>query len=380
MRIVYCIAGTRHSGGMERVLANKANWLVEHGYEVVIVTTDQHDEEPFFQLHPSIKCYDLAINYEDNNGASFLNKALNYPLRQFRHRKRLAALLRRLKADIVISMFCNDASFLPSINDGSAKILEIHFSRFKRLQYGRTGIWAIADRWRSWRDVATARRFDSFVVLTGEDRAYWGELGNITVIPNARSFEPDIPSGLENLQILAVGRLCYQKGFDMLVEVWRKVCDVVPGWTLRIVGSGESEATLRARIKELGLDARIEIIAAKPSDMPTIYRNASILVMSSRYEGLPMALLEGQASGLPIVSFACKCGPKDIIHDGVDGYIVPEGDIDAMAEKIISLACDTELRKRMGEAALNASESFSESKVMRRWEELFHIVCSKKTI
>lgn len=380
MRIVYCIAGTRHSGGMERVLANKANWLVEHGYEVVIVTTDQHGEEPFFSLHPSIKCYDLAINYEDNNGSSFLDKALNYPLRQFRHRSHLKALLKRIKADIVISMFCNDASFLPSIDDGSAKILEIHFSRFKRLQYGRKGVWAVADRWRSWRDVATARRFDRFVVLTREDRANWGPLDNITAIPNARSFEPGIPSALETRRVLAVGRLCYQKGFDMLVDVWRKVCDVVPDWTLRIVGSGESEDALRARIKELALDSRVEIVSAKASEMPAIYRDASILVMSSRYEGLPMALLEGQASGLPIVSFACKCGPKDIIHDGVDGYIVPEGDIDAMAEKIIKLAGDTDLRKRMGAAALMASADYSESEVMGLWEELFRTVCVKKTI
>ena len=280
----------------------------------------------------------------------------------------------------MISMFCNDASFLPSIDDGSAKILEIHFSRFKRLQYGRKGIWAVADRWRSWRDVATARRFDRFVVLTREDRANWGPLDNITAIPNARSFEPDIPSALETRRVLAVGRLCYQKGFDMLVDVWRKVCDVVPDWTLRIVGSGESEDALRARIKELALDSRVEIVSAKPSEMPAIYRDASILVMSSRYEGLPMALLEGQASGLPIVSFACKCGPKDIIHDGVDGYIVPEGDIDAMAEKIIKIAGDTDLRKRMGAAALKASADYSESEVMGLWEELFRTVCVKKTI
>ena len=103
MRIVYCIAGTRHSGGMERVLANKANWLVEHGHEVVIVTTDQHGELPFFNLDTRIECYDLAINYEDNNGGSFLNKAFKYPFKQLRHRRKLAKLLGDLKADVVVS-------------------------------------------------------------------------------------------------------------------------------------------------------------------------------------------------------------------------------------------------------------------------------------
>ena len=134
MKIVYCIAGTYNSGGMERVLANKANYLVRKGYEVVIVTTDQRGQKPFFSLDQCICCYDLGINYEENNGKSFVNKLIHYPFKQWKHKKRLSALLKELKADIEISMFCNDASLLPSIQDGSRKVLEIHFSRFKRLQ------------------------------------------------------------------------------------------------------------------------------------------------------------------------------------------------------------------------------------------------------
>ena len=112
MKIVYCIAGTYNSGGMERVLANKANYLVSHGYEVVIITTDQREKQSFFELDQRINCCDLRINYEENNGKSFLNKLANYPFKQWKHRKRLTACLKQLKADIVVSMFCNDASFL----------------------------------------------------------------------------------------------------------------------------------------------------------------------------------------------------------------------------------------------------------------------------
>ena len=97
MKILYCIAGTRHSGGMERVLANKANWLVRHGYEVAIVTTDQEGEKPFFPLDERIECYDLGIGYEQNNGKSFINKLLHYPIKQYRHRKRLTTLLQQVK-------------------------------------------------------------------------------------------------------------------------------------------------------------------------------------------------------------------------------------------------------------------------------------------
>ena len=147
MRIVYCIAATYNSGGMERVLANKANWLVSNGYEVIIVTTDQRGRAPFFKLDNRIKKYDLGINYEENNGSSLLNKIVHYPFKQFRHKHALDKLLKQLNADIVISMFCNDASILPLVEDGSIKLLEIHFSRFKRLQYGRKGSLCRSECW-----------------------------------------------------------------------------------------------------------------------------------------------------------------------------------------------------------------------------------------
>ena len=155
------------------MLAKKANWLVEQGHEVVIVTTDQRGQRPFFPLDERIKCYDLGVDYEENNGKSFVNKLIHYPFKQWKHKRKLSALLHSLRADVVISMFCNDASFIPSIKDGSKKILEIHFSRFKRLQYGRKGLWKLADEYRSKQDAKVAARFDRFVVLTDEDKEYF---------------------------------------------------------------------------------------------------------------------------------------------------------------------------------------------------------------
>lgn len=356
------------------MLANKANWLAERGHKVVIITTDQNGEPPFFNLDDTIVSYDLGINYEQNNGSSFLNKLLNYPAKQWRHYRRLSKLLKQLKADVVVSMFCNDASFIHRIKDGSRKILEIHFSRFKRLQYGRNGIWGFADRMRSRGDLKTASRFDRFVVLTKEDSQNWEGLDNLVVISNARTFEAAEPAPLKNKTVLAVGRLCYQKGFDRLVEVWDKVASQVPDWKLEIIGGGEDEEKLRHYIESKGLADRIIIRSAKSDEMPKIYRDASIYVMTSRYEGLPMALLEAQAVGLPIVSFDCKCGPKDIVTDGEDGYLVNEGDIDTMAQRLIRLMTDEDLRIEMGANAFRNSDRFSESVVMLQWLDLFNNV------
>lgn len=370
MKIIYCIAGTCHSGGMERVLANKANYLTGHGYEVVIVTTDQQGLPPFFPLAEQIRCIDLGINYEENNGKSFANKLLHYPLKQYRHQKRLAAILKREKPDITVSMFCNDAGFITRINDGSKKVLEIHFSKFKRLQYNRKGLWRLADLWRSKQDEKTVRRFDKFVVLTEEDKGYWGNLPNITVIPNANTFATPQTAALENKKVIAVGRYTHQKGFERLIEAWHILSPEFPDWRLDIIGDGEERDKLQHLIRFYHLEEQITL-ASPTKSIDKVYLDASVLAMPSRYEGLPMVLLEAQAFGLPIVSFACKCGPKDIVADGETGFLVEENDIEGLARQLAKVMKDKNLRKQMGRKAKEVSLRYAEDAVMAKWTALF---------
>ena len=376
MKIIYCIACTCHSGGMERVLANKANYLARHGYEIVVVTTDQRGAQPFFLLEPGIRNIDLGINYDENNGKSFLNKLLHYPLKQYRHKKRLKAVLMTERPDVTVSMFNNDADFIPSIKDGSAKVLEIHFSKFKRLQYGRKGVWKLADRWRSKQDEKTVRKFDRFVVLTEEDKAYWGNLPNIMVIPNAISGIPAGTALLANKRVIAVGRYTYQKGFERLVDAWHLLASRFPDWKLDIIGEGEERPLLEQRIHFYGLDGQVTL--TRPTqEIGKVYQEASILASSSRYEGLPMVLLEAQAFGLPIVAFQCKCGPKDIVSDGMNGYLVPEGDTAGMARRLEILMKDEDLRKRMGLKAKESALRFNEETIMKKWMNTFQTLAGR---
>lgn len=370
MKIIYCIACTCHSGGMERVLTNKANYLARHGYEIVVVTTDQRGKQPFFPLEPSIRSIDLGINYDENNGKSFLNKLLHYPVKQALHRKRLKAVLMKERPDVTVSMFNNDAGFIPGIKDGSAKLLEIHFSKFKRLQYGRKGVWKLADWWRSKQDEKTVRKFDRFVVLTEEDKAYWGNLPNIMVIPNAISGIPAGTALLANKRVIAVGRYTYQKGFERLVDAWHLLASRFPDWNLVIIGDGEERPLLEQRIRSYGLERQVTL--TRPTqEIGKVYQEASILASSSRYEGLPMVLLEAQAFGLPIVAFQCKCGPKDIVSDGMNGYLVPEGDTAGMAQRLEILMKDEALRKRMGLKAKESALRFNEEVIMKKWMYTF---------
>ena len=376
MKIVYCIAGTYNSGGMERVLSLKANYLARHGYDVTIVTSDQRGRKMFFDFDKRIKTYDLGINYDINNGKPFADKLLHYPVKQYRHRRRLTRLLKEIRADIVVSMFNNDASFIHKIDDGSRKILEVHFSRYKRLQYGRKGLWRLADRWMAHRDANTAKHYDRFVVLTREDMGYWRGVKNIQVIPNARSFETPYKSYLDDKRVIAVGRLERQKGFDMLIGIWKSVCERVPDWHLDIIGEGPLHEDLQRQIDRRGISDSVSILEPTPNIIE-YYMESSILAMTSRYEGFPMVLLETMTCGVPAVSFACKCGPADIITDGRDGFLTDEGDRNTFADRLVTLMGDADLRKRMGAEAKKTSERYSVGNIMGRWVSLFNSTVRK---
>ena len=163
MKIIYCIASVYNPGGMERVLLNKVRWLSERdGYEVAVVTTDQQGRPPFYAFPEKVQMTDLGINYSVDNGRAPIAKILSYFRKRRQHRKALTELLLREKADILVSLYPSESSFIPSIHDGSKKVLELHYCKFFRLQYGRSGLLGLADRFRtrghSQRRPAASRR------------------------------------------------------------------------------------------------------------------------------------------------------------------------------------------------------------------------------
>lgn len=372
MKIIYCIASVYNPGGMERVLLNKVRWLSERdGYEVAVVTTDQQGRPPFYAFPEKVRMTDLGINYSTDNGRAPIAKILSYFRKRRQHRKALTELLHREKADIVVSLYPSESSFIPSIRDGSRKVLELHYCKYFRLQYGRSGLLGLADRFRTRQDERIVRRFDRFVVLTREDAGYWGALPNLQVIPNAALQLPDVRHDDTSRRVIAVGRLDYQKGFDRLLQAWALLPeDLRADWRLDIFGQGEWEPMLRQMTADLGITGSARI------NRPTTqifqeYAASAFLAMSSHYEGFPMVLIEAMACGASGVCFDFKCGPKDIIRDGENGLIVPEGDIPALARAMERLMRDDALRAQMSARARAVTETYSEENVMKQWEKCF---------
>lgn len=400
MKLIYCTHSLYNPGGMERVLLNKVAWLRAHtDWEILIITTDQKQKPAFYPVAQGVRQIDLGINYSDDNQKNAIRKIAGYLIRKRKHKTSLSALLKRERADIVVSLYPSESSFIPRIKDGSKKVLELHFNKFFRLQYNRKGLLGLIDRWRTKQDERIVRRFDKFVVLTNEDCHYWGALNNIEVIPNAaKYFDIDKhcnnanPSGTNKEcadagakspdankecaapehRIIAVGRLDYQKGFDRLIQAWDLVQQTkeYANWHLDIFGQGEWREMLLGMIRERHLEKTAHI-HRPTTQIGEEYRRSAMLVMSSHYEGFPMVMVEAMACGLPVVSFDYKCGPKDIIRHGENGLLVKNGDIESLAGAMMRLMSDEPLRRKMSRNARNVVETYSEDSIMQKWMNLF---------
>jgi len=379
MKIVYNTLGTFNSAGMERTLSNKTNYLVNSGYDVTIITTDQKNRKPFYTLDERVKLIDLSINYTDHTKKSDW-KLIQLLFRFYykkKHKQKLKKILSEIKADIVISMFNHDADFLYKIKDGSKKIIETHFARIIRFTAPRKGLYYILDIYSDYKRTKNVTKYDKFIVLTHEDKNHWGNLPNIEVIPNANSFKCSEAANINSKIAIAVGRYEYQKNFEDLINVWAIVNKKHPDWKLNIFGDGSQKEYLQNMIDNLKLSDVINL-SPPTKNIKDEYLKSSMFIMTSRFEGLPMTLLEAQACGLPLVSYDCKCGPKDVIKNNENGFIIEFGDKKKMANKIIQLIEDKDLRKKMSENSSKLSENFSEDKIMSIWINLFNNLLSEK--
>ena len=370
MTIAYTIPSITNSGGMERTLSIKANYLVNKGYKVHIITTLVSKEKPFFHFDSKIQFHSTNLSSDNVK-----KKSLTVYL------ERLSTILSEIQPDISISMNVGHCTYLYKINDGSKKILESHFSKFKR----KNRFYKLEKiKWLKWipylyirKKTHTINQYDKFVVLTQEDKNDWGNLYNIEVIPN---MIPPIyyPENINysNKKIIGVGRLTGQKGWGYMIKAWALIAKNNPNWKVTIYGNGHKRKALQKLINKYHINNSFKLhFPAK--NITEKFEKSSIFVSTSRYEGQSMVILEAMNSGLPVISFMCKCGPRDMISHGENGYLIELYDIKSFAYYLQKLIDSKEKRKTLGKQAKNSLTEYSEKNIMNKWVNLFDQLVSR---
>lgn len=375
-KIVYIVGDLSYPNGMSRVLSQKVNYLAEHtDFKLHVVLTEKASQPWYYQLSPKVRdVVNFDLNFDDLWKMPFYQRLVAYNTKQRRYKRLLTDYLMRVRPDITVSVVRREINFINDIKDGSKKVGEIHFNKKTYRTFEKRWLPAFVNRFVTgcWQQrlEAEIRRLDQFVVLTNEDKAYWTGFQNLIVIPNPIYTYPDHGSACDSKQVIAVGRYTWQKGFDMLIEAWQSVAIHHPDWVLRIYGPGDAQS-YRDMIAYRGLQATAFCEEAT-NDIYARFDESSIFVLSSRYEGLPLVLIEAMSAGLPCVSFACPCGPRDVIIDGEDGLLVEPGDVAALAQGIRRLMEDDALRHKYGQAARRNAIRFQEDNIMQKWMELFN--------
>lgn len=375
MKIFYIYTALIIKGGADRVISNKANYLSEHGFDVSIVTDSQNDREPSFPLSSKVNLINLDINFEKEYEHGFFYRAYLYYRLMKTYRKKVKKLLFNEKPDIVITTMGRELDFITSIKDGSVKIGEAHTNKkflrnFHLLEQKGFPFNYIATYWRHKME-KNVRQLKAIVLLTKEDENSWKGFTKTFLINNSVPFYPKDASTCENKQAIIVGRYNDAKGYKYLIEAWDIVNKKHPDWKINIYGSGEYYDIVFKAIHERKLQN--VMIMNEPTDIIiNKYLESSIYVMSSKYEGFGMVLLEAMACGVPCVAFDCPYGPRNIIHNGEDGILVKYLDSQALADNICILIENEKLRKKMGAKAKVSIQRFSEESIMNQWIHLFN--------
>lgn len=398
--IAYCIHSLHRAAGMERVVSVKANLLAKTGeYKVYILTASLKGRKPAFELDSSVSIIDIAENEK---------------LSPRKYASKLDSILKKIGADICISTGGAEIFALPRCTDGSIKISEFHFSHDKfLLKYGNSAVGRWYASLRTRRMEKAVSKLDCFVTLTERDKQDWekclydtqsakgkklknkvDEAGSKdgekksdcnTLVNGTKNYQIYNPltfncserASLDSHRCIAIGRLDLQKNFSDLIRGWKKVILEVPDARLDIYGEGSLHKNLQSLIDTLLLSDSI-CLKGRTSNIKEALLSSSCIAMSSLFEGFPMVLLESAACGVPMISYDCPQGPSEIIEDGINGRLVKHRDTNGLAEAIIEVLSNGDLRKSMGVKAKATSEKFSPELIIRQWDELFQNLLSER--
>ncbi len=382
-KIVYCTPALYSAGGTERVVAVKANYFADIlGYDVTIIVTEGKNGNSFFPLSEKIQVINLGLDFEELWHVSFIKKILLYIRKQRSYKKLLTKELLRIRPDITITTLRREINFINSIHDGSRKIGELHLSRSNyRGIDSRFSNYCEISFFKWWKDrvLYSLKKLDKLVVLTADAVSEWPELKNVTMIPDPLPINVYGCSPLSSKRVVTIGRYSNEKGYDLLLKIWSIVEKKCPDWKLDIFAMGDPTPYVKM-IDELSIDKKRCHLNSSVVDVDEVYLKSSILVQPSRTEGFGLVIVEAMAYGLPVISFDCENGPRSIITNGEDGYLIPPFDVDLFSDRLVQLMNDEDLRKTMGEKGHGKSQRYDIDAVGKQWKQLFDELIRKNGV
>lgn len=353
------------AGGSEHVVKLVANHWVASGCRVTILTLEPPGAKPYYAFDPRLEFLRIGI---PPRRASRLHSALMVAARVLRMRR----AIRTLAPDVVLSFLTRtNVLTLMAVTGTGIPVVVSERNNPQAQPFGR--IWGLL------RQGLYPRAFGLVAMTAGAMRYFPERMRRRSwVIPNA----VDLPAGWVDRRgannLVAVGRLTHQKGFDLLLDAFALIEASVPDWRLVIWGEGEDRAGLEERRAALGLEDRVKFpgVTATPGQW---IETADAFVLSSRYEGWGIVLLEAMAAGLPVVSFDCDFGPATMISHGQDGLLVPPENIDALAASLKAVTTDAGLRRRLGRQAAESARRYAPASILAQWDDVLSAALSAST-
>lgn len=374
MRVLYVCRSLAYWGGIERIMADKMNYLVTmYDYEVYMLTTDQGKHPIPFQLEKNVCFEDLGICFHQQYRHYGLKRLLILKKKVGVFKQRLLEHIMTIRPDVIVCTTANwlDINILVKIKGTIPLIVESH-SIYQRTLVKK----GLSNRLAYFMFRKGLSKAQVIVALTEDDAIKWRMIHpHVEVIPNLVHMNRSIAAPLENKRVIWVGRFDYQKQPMEIIKIWQQIFPKYSDWCLEIYGEGEQRQELEDTAMALDMNIHIHQPIERIFDA---YRESSTLVSTSLFEPFGLVLPEAMSCGLPVVAFDCPYGPADIITDGVDGFLVRNRNIEEFADRVCLLISDASMRRKMGQMGIQSSKKYSVEEIMPMWKTLFERIYKKR--
>lgn len=380
MRLAFLCNNMKSTNGVERVLSQRLSLLADSGgFDVYLVTYNQYGAPFSFPISQKVHYVDLATRYI--NGCSFHGwfQFFDRFLSKIVYKRSVRKCLSSINPDVItcIDIHLADLTTVLELPINAAKVVECHCGL--SAYYGDIEKYPLEKRSKELKIkeklICSVGRFDKVIVMTEAEKEDWKLGDKVVCIPNMLASFPDIvyDNNQTSYRVISVGRYAFQKGYDLLLDAWKIVEKKHPEWSLHVYGSNDGGIgeynILNDRIKQAFPQS--VVLHHATSDVYSQYIGSGFYVMPSRYESFGLTIIEAMSCGLPVVSFDCKYGPRSIVKDGETGILVPQNDTEKLADAIISMIENKEMRHLMGANARVESKRYIQENIMPLWHDFY---------